>query len=628
MNMTHRHIAGIALFLCALPGLLSCSSDSNGLTRNGSDGRDLFLTFLTAEAGGSAPTDEDNDANVGTLRIVIVSQEKGTEAVWTVEHNSRVSLTAPLPQMYSFKVEADRKKRIYLIANEDGLVDAGGSALDFNDNTKFIPQDGNGKAAVDDYVFVISEEHPYTPNALPMTAMYEIEVPAVNEVANSEYPLPDPLHLVRAATKFTFEFTNQSIERDITVTGIDVSQVVTDKMYLMPHVNTKNGKYWVVKETKAESGSTYAEKVLQDMDWGKWMDGEIERSKRKEDNEWLTDYEIPDGTDPQTVKFTDLKADEMPKSEAGTENYSSVKIPGAFYLPESRTVKAGDNQYKLQEYSITIHTTENGEEKDYTVTLPHLASLFRNTHIVVGATFTDKEYPIDWRVDVIPFTSVELSPDMGLEREEFTGYIIGKDNQGRKCWYDASENPNNPEERTPYYLGPNDAIGNFVEINDTSYLLVYTDFERTARSLDHIFEKDTEKNTLIKHLLAPEKRTGYEKKNGIVDGKTVEWYQTPLKLRVWLDEGGDPEGSDADKEIYDTLKPLNLWGCRILYEWDRWEWEEALRGDEKYRPKYWFDVLGNRYPFSIGDYPQDREKIIGEWVKYLKDTVPVTHPGF
>ena len=614
--MKHLHIICLSLVLLyGLLGFVSCSSDTAELPREGGDDRDILLTFRTAVAGASTRAGEDDDANVNTLRIVIVSQGKEPEAAWTVEHNSKVSPTTPLPQMYSFKVEADSRKRIYLIANEEGLVDAGGSALDFTDGTKFIPQDGNGKAAVDDYVFGISEEHPYTPSALPMTAMYEIEVPAVKEVANSEYPLPDPLYLVRAATKFSFEFTNQSTERNITVTGIDVEQVITDRMYLMPHVNKKNGKYWVVKETKAESGSTFTERELPDnQDWVDWMEEEVNKSKENKDDEWLTDYEIPAGA--TTKKYEYKTPLEVLEPSTGAEPYPKVEALNAFYLPESKTVKEGSNEFQLQQYSITVHTTEEGMSITYpAVTLPHLSSLFRNTHVVVGATFTDKE--IVYEVDVIPFTPVKLTPDMGLERDDFTGYIIGKDEDGKTCWYDHTESPNSPEEMKPLYLGPKDNEGEFVRINGKEYLLVYTNAERTTRSLDHIFEKESRE----KHLLSPEGRTGYVKKSGLVEGKTEEWYQTTLKRYVWLDEGGDPDGNEEEQKVFAALKELGLKlrGRRILYEWDRWDWNKAILHKEALvRPKYWYDVLGNRYLWSVGDYDYKRDSIIGDWVHYLE----------
>ena len=144
---------------------------------------------------------------------------------------------------------------------------------------------------------------------------------------------------------------------------------------------------------------------------------------------------------------------------------------------------------------------------------------------------------------------------------------------------------------------------------------MYTNAERTTRSLDHIFEKESRE----KHLLSPKGRTGYVKKSGLVEGVQTEWYQTTLKRYVWLDEGGDPDGSEEEQKVYETLKALGLRGRRILYEWDRWDWDKAiLNKDLSVRPKYWYDVLGNRYLWSVGDYDYKRNSIIGEWVQYLE----------
>lgn len=409
MNLKYRHITGIALLLYGLLGLVSCTSESLELPREEEDDYNIFLTFQAAVAGVSTRADGSvaDDSQVKTLRIVIVSHEMEDGATWEVEHNEQVSLTTPLPHEYTFKVAPNSQKRIYLIANEDGLADTNGTQLDFTSADKFIP-DGSGKAAVDDYVFDVSQQA-YTPSALPMTGLYEFEVPPLEEIQNGEFEWPDPLYLVRAATKFTFEFTNQSTERDITVTGIDIEKVITDRMYLMPHVNKNaNGKYWVVEETETGDNVTYTEKEV--TDWVDWLGQEAEDSKTGEDNEWLTDYEVPT-TETTTAKLhTELHM----SAATGTEPYPSVEAPNAIYLPESKTVKPDGNTYQLQEYSITVHTTEGGETKAYTATLPHLASLFRNTHVVVGAIFTDQDHTIDWVVDVIPYSEVILKPEFGL----------------------------------------------------------------------------------------------------------------------------------------------------------------------------------------------------------------------
>ena len=333
---------------------------------------------------------------------------------------------------------------------------------------------------------------------------------------------------------------------------------------------------------------------------------------------WKTDYTLVNiPSDAADIEGLQLTKDEQ------TGHYVA-------YVPEYRNVDASNpSQLKIR---FTIGDIgNNGQEAEGYVDFRHSDSppegveagqafdIARNNWYKFNVVAKGKD--IVWTVDVIPFTAVDLNPKMGLEREESTGYIIGKDSQDRDCWYDATEYPNDPKKRTPYYFGPKDNEGKFVTINDTSYLLVYTDFERTAAGLNHIFEKDAVNGTLTKHLLAPEGRTGYEKKNGFVDGKSEEWYQTKTKMRVWLDEGGDPDGDSDAQGVYGALKEigLELRCCRILYEWDRLEWNKARwDGDASYRPKYWFDVLGKRYPWSEGDTDEKRKTRLGDWVKYLE----------
>ena len=214
----------------------------------------------------------------------------------------------------------------------------------------------------------------------------------------------------------------------------------------------------------------------------------------------------------------------------------------------------------------------------------------RNNWYKFDVTANGKD--IEWTVDVIPFTSVELDPDLGLEREEFTGYIIGKDGQGRDCWYDG--NYYDPATAVPLYLGPKDNHGKFVSINGKEYLLVYADYERTVANLDHIFGKENRK----KYLIYPAGRTGYE---------NVNWayYLNDLKQHVWLDE------------------ELRLKCCRTLNEWDRLEYSAVAYNWEGYdhdsiNPRFWFDILGNRYPWPEGDTVEKRKAILGEWVQYLE----------
>lgn len=272
------------------------------------------------------------------------------------------------------------------------------------------------------------------------------------------------------------------------------------------------------------------------------------------------------------------------------------------YVPEYRNVDGQKNPLDSRA-RIKINFTFAGIKKEgyvdfcYSdnpptgVTPGQHFDIARNNWYKYNITVRGKD--LYWTVDVIPFTSVELKPDYGLEREEFTGYIIGKDSQNRNCWYDG--NYYDTANAIPLYLGTNDKPGEFVRINGKDYLLVYADYERTAAKLDHIFEKETRK----KYLLYPAGRTGYE---------NVNWayYLNDLKQHVWLDE---------------TNLRVNC--CRTINEWDRQEYSIVAYNwagydHDSYNPRFWFDVLGNRYPWSEGDTADKRKSKLGEWVKYLE----------
>lgn len=487
MKLRHLHI--ISLLLCGLLGLVACINESFELPREEEE-NSIYLTFYAAVAG--VPTraegsETDEDAVIRQLLVVIVSEGADTQTDgmntqaegdvaaadtgWMVEHSRLIkkggSIGIPLSDEYTFKVKAGCRKRIYLIANHEGLKGVDGKPLNFGAEA-FIP-DENGKAPIDDCVFALGDNYGYQYQlanyGIPMTAMYEIEIPDrkdwVDKDKNSnEYKIPNPLYVVRAATKYSFSFTNKSSRRNITVTDACIEQVIDDRMYLMPRVNMdgESGKYWVVSGDKkkllgtTDGSSAGSNSWIKKVDWIDWMQAEAEKTKNNdteslEGEEWLTDYEVPDkeggitsgdGTVSHQMIFTPVV--ELPVASAA-EGPERIMVFQNFYLPESRSMKGGsatdgtaedDNVpsadadgLKLQEYQLTIHTKETFVEKDgtvsanvmpvtrsYTGTLPHLASLFRNTHVKINISFND--YSLDWQVDVEPYWAVELDPIFGL----------------------------------------------------------------------------------------------------------------------------------------------------------------------------------------------------------------------
>lgn len=427
MNLKHLHIISMGLLLCGLLGFASCDNESLGTAEE--EDNSVFLTFHTDVAGGATRAEDETpaDEKINQLLIVIVSEEPaGTEegTKWAVEHNRLIesaSTGVSLIGGHTFKVKAGCKKRIYLIANCKGMKDADGNLLDFT-NEAFAATGSEGKAKVDDYVFALPSD---LDNGIPMTAMHEVSIPSRKESQQDSYKLPEPLYMVRAATKFSFTFTNavQSIPKSIAIKKIALDRIA-DKAYLMPHVNkNSDNKYWVA-DTDRQTPFAF------DASWIGWM---VEEAKRTADNnfnqyQWLTDYEVP-----EDVRH-DIAEQEITEGLTITQSQSAGTV---FYLPESRN-RISDNPLKLQEYKLSVTTLDEGSihENVYTATLPQLASLFRNTHVKVNVRF--KDHGLSVEVKLVPYAEVELEPDFGLDNPwQRLIPIYDQERTHIICYYDA-----------------------------------------------------------------------------------------------------------------------------------------------------------------------------------------------
>lgn len=491
MKLQYRHIIGLGLLCVFLLGFASCINESIDLLHEEEEENSIYLTFHTAVVGVSTRADEiPDDARINQLLVVIVSENDASEENtseggdaskgetvnadnagkrWVVEHSRLVkgasNIGLPLTDEYTFKVRAGCRKRIYLLANCAGLKDGRGEKLNFSDSS-FIPETSSvtsgkeiGKAPIDDFVFHLSDdESGYRYNlvlGIPMTALYEIAIPNRRDIGKDEFSIPNPLYVVRAATKFSFNFTNRSSRRNITVTGFSLTKAVKDRMYLMPHVNRNEaGRYWVVNSARNSSmplpatGTPDVNHKVTEWDWINWMVAEAEKTKNDENIEeyqWLTDYDIPamdasgeESGEEGSLVMVDFKTPVIVSaaSASSTEDPVPVVSSESVYLPESRTLKNTEEggtsgsdavtpDLKLQEYELTIYTKETyldekagssdtrGEtERTYSAKLAHLASLFRNTHVKINIGFNDHTF--DWEVDVEPYWEVLLEPVFGL----------------------------------------------------------------------------------------------------------------------------------------------------------------------------------------------------------------------
>ena len=386
---------------------IACSDTPYGY----GDNRDDVILTLTASSVDAVKAEESVAENtMHTLRIVIASRNGA--GYWNIEHNRLEIFDGTgvrISNEMKFPVKGSSDKRIYLIANESQVkklpADEALSATGINlsDNDLYKP-DGNGLAPIDNVVCATLQDESVAEKGVPMSAMYEVRMEKTPQTA--------VLHVVRAWSKITFSYTNETTrvplegepvaakKRRIKLLGWSVEKLA-DCVYLMPHVNRNASGAFTVVDSELK-----AVKEL-DKGWIDWMVKEAEKGDAKADYEWLTDYSVPDESDHSLYSFwydTEKNAPSapviFPKGDGAgrLDTYNS----NAVYISESKNdawygAAGHDADLGLQQYRLTVVTNEldydltdspeNWKAASYTAVLPNLSSLFRNTHVNVRITF-------------------------------------------------------------------------------------------------------------------------------------------------------------------------------------------------------------------------------------------------
>ena len=312
-----------------------------------------------------------------TLRIVIL-HENGT-----VEHNMYIDFgEIPQTECYRiFKVTRNETKKIYLIANEEN------ASTDLHEQLETLTTGNTTFASiVDNFVFI-----PDYKNPIPMSSVYDVPVKAENLVEREFY-------LVRAATKFAFRFTNKRKSK-VSIDAIHISDIAgaTD---LIPH---KREPLFMSFDDESLYWINWLKKVA---DESQQSPDDVELADKRG---WIQAYDIPSETSHQEVTVNGpLEVPSMTGDQPGKAVFP------VFYLPESKKLKAGSATYGEQEYTLKLDMSENGKELSFTKTFPNLKALFRNTHVLVDITFTEKD---EVKVQVVPYAEVILEPEFGLKPE-------------------------------------------------------------------------------------------------------------------------------------------------------------------------------------------------------------------
>lgn len=312
-----------------------------------------------------------------TLRIVIL-HENGT-----VEHNMYIDFgEIPQTECYRiFKVTRNETKKIYLIANEEN------ASTDLHEQLETLTTGNTTFASiVDNFVFI-----PDYKNPIPMSSVYDVPVKAENLVEREFY-------LVRAATKFAFRFTNKRKSK-VSIDAIHISDIA-GATYLIPH---KREPLFMSFDDESLYWINWLKKVA---DESQQSPDDVELADKRG---WIQAYDIPSETSHQEVTVNGpLEVPSMTGDQPGKAVFP------VFYLSESKKLKAGSATYGEQEYTLKLDMSENGKELSFTKTFPNLKALFRNTHVLVDITFTEKD---EVKVQVVPYTEVILEPEFGLKPE-------------------------------------------------------------------------------------------------------------------------------------------------------------------------------------------------------------------
>lgn len=342
-----------------------------------------ILVLRTGLLDQTRASDRVNDAvdnpveYMYTLRIVILHGNG------TVEHNMYIDFgEIPQTECYRiFKVTRNETKRIYLIANEEN------ASTDLHEQLETLTTGNTTFASiVDNFVFI-----PDYKNPIPMSSVYDVPVKAENLVEREFY-------LVRAATKFAFRFTNKRKSK-VSIDAIHISDIA-GATYLIPH---KREPLFMSFDDESLYWINWLKKVA---DESQQSPDDVELADRRG---WIQAYDIPSETSHQEVTVNGpLEVPSMTGDQPGKAVFP------VFYLPESKKLKAGSATYGEQEYTLKLDMSENGKELSFTKTFPNLKALFRNTHVLVDITFTEKD---EVKVQVVPYAEVILEPEFGLKPE-------------------------------------------------------------------------------------------------------------------------------------------------------------------------------------------------------------------
>ncbi|MDE7438228.1 MAG: hypothetical protein K2M93_07050 [Muribaculaceae bacterium] len=392
MKMIFRHIK--TLLCLALAVIMTACGSHNDMPQNPADEQGAFLVcnigMVGATRGVSLPANE----TMQSLRILVLDNNG------VLESNEYIDFNGARENYYHIvHLKSRTRKKLYILANEESVtsirtepgVNLSGSLHDYLEELPVGTKDFEAKIAAINYV-------PDFSKAIPLNAVYEVEVPADEKYIQKEF------WLVRVATKFTFTFINNRKYDDLTIERFEVNGL-SDRHFFMPKFTDNKVPVFPGFDN-----------------WIDWLKDVSDKSQANPDSPtadqsgWLTGYDIPSTAKPRTLTYNQpftLKPPASPGTQGGGREISNI------YCCESKNLRSGDGNTVAgeQQYQLTVVCTSDGVQKTFNVPLPNLRALFRNTHPHVIVTMNDGPAIINAVVDVVPYRGCILDPYFGLPRD-------------------------------------------------------------------------------------------------------------------------------------------------------------------------------------------------------------------
>lgn len=366
-----------------------------------------------------APPSAAHAEDLRSLRVVIVSEDMDNNdnptGNYTVEVNEIFMSAASLQsEDLTFPVRDGRKKTIYLLGNVDEvytLKNAAGQTVNLGDAELYKPVDGVAPIEECRFTWESAEQ----PNWIPMTAVYEVSVPGKEHMTlrngSYYYGISEPLYLIRAVTKFSFSYVNETTaggaKTYYRLRSWGLSQVADGPSYLLAKVADD----WT---TSTQPATNYAALNLPYTPyWPRWLADEAKKCSQTgvnpSDYEWMTAYGLPQATHKDGVyTYRNHYSYNIMPSETPAGTPTPLKL--TYYLPECKYIPSGSTQkyqltFRFWEW-IDLNHEDYGREVAYTVDLPNCQSLFRNTEVKVKVRISAQA--VSLQTTVCPWTKHEI----------------------------------------------------------------------------------------------------------------------------------------------------------------------------------------------------------------------------